>query len=422
MEGLYNFLYESTYNINRDSSPGVPLMSNFKTNGELFDSPVRISLTGDCHNIVTMRELVALAALHSVYIMSTEDLKDGIDGFAQSASYPVRPFVKNEVNKLKKADQNGRTPRIIVNESVVTQLATYAVYCDAYPNQKKELGESSVCLGIGFTPAKILKVIDRFERLRNNEFPAVSNDVSGWEQGFSFQLFLFVVCTYFRCFTNANNKLLRFLINYAICKADCIYVMPNGQCVRKKVAGLMPSGILPTAVFNSIARFLLSILMGCWGIFMGDDACEYTPDPVRSAREADDMGINIKQDVSKDDGTIEHNIIPLTVEIDGRHELVDGLQFCSATLHVDGRCTPADGSLLKSLFKAIAYGGGGKGITYTQAVQCNTVRCTSDKAFSQLLLNAERVYAAAVRKGIDIEYNPEDIINLGVQHPYVLID
>lgn len=418
MEDLYAFLYESTFHLNRDSSPGVPLMATYKTNGDLFDSKIRISLSGDTDNIVTMRELVALAALHSIYVMSTQDIEDGIHGIELSASFPVRAFVKNEVNKLKKSDDNGRTPRIIVNESVVTQLATYAVYYDIGQNQVKSLGESSVCLGIGFTHDKVLSVVRKFETLRGRKYPAVSNDVSGWEQGFSFQLFLFVVCTYCRCFVNGNFKLLRFLINYAICKADCVYVMPNGECVIKLWAGLMPSGILLTAMFNSIARFLLSILMGCWGVFMGDDACEYTSDPHRSALEAESMGVNIKKDVVHADGTVERNIIPLTYEVEGEHRLLDGLQFCSATLHEDGLCTPSDGSLVKSLYKAIAY----KGITYTQSVQCNTVRCTTDKAFRQLLDNAARVCEAARRMGIEVEYHPEEIINLGVQPLYTLLD
>lgn len=418
MEQIYEFLYHATFHVNGSSSPGVPLMSSFKTNNDLFESDTLISLTGDTKNIVTMRELVALAATHSVYMMSMYDFEDGIDGIKSSASYPVRSFVKNEVNKVKKSDENGPTPRIIVNESVVTQLATYSVYCDVYPNFKKDLGESSICLGIGFTKAKVLSVVNKFERDRGGRYPAVSNDVSGWEQGFSFELFLFVVCTYFRCFTNRNAKLLRFLINYAVCKADCIYVMPNGECVRKKYAGLMPSGILLTAVFNSIARFLLSILMGCWGVFMGDDACEYTPNPSRAAEEAEKMGVNIKKDVQRPDGTWEINIIPLTVDVDNKHILIDGLQFCSATLHTDGLCTPTDSSLVKSLYKAIAY----KGITYTQAVQCNTVRCTTDNAFNQLLANADRIHKAALRAGIDVEYNPDEVINFGIPLPYVLQD
>lgn len=364
-----NFISSCIPSVNMDSSPGVPFMHYHVSNGMLFDSDNRHSICLDYTS--TMRDIVIDTALWIAYKMSTMYYESAEQAIADAVAFPFRPFIKGEATKSKKTNANGPTPRLIINTSIPCMLASYLVYNDMHPNSKRLVGDSPITLGFGTSRKTVSKVVGSFEKARDEKFPAVSNDVGGWEQGFSFQLMLIAVRIYYESFQNKSTNLWRFLYNYSLLCADCYYVMPDGEIVRKLLSALMPSGILFTAIFNSLARNFLSRVMGCYGIYMGDDACEYTADPKRAADIALSVRLNLKVDEQ----------ITLTHEVDGKHKLLDGLHFCSAVLYPDGSHSPTRSSLYKSVLSAFT---GLRKSTYQELVEANTVRCTTRESFEEL--------------------------------------
>lgn len=401
-EDIRNFLFHCVPSVNPDATPGVPYMFYFPDNKTMFSSDVQFYITP--HVLAPARSIVVDTALWIVYKTSTTQYGCALDAMSDAAAFPFRPFVKGESTKIKKRNANGKTPRLIINTTTANVLASYVVYNDVGLNAKRPIGESPITLGYGVARDTVKSVVHCFESRRKNKYPAVSNDIGGWEQGFSFQLMLIACRIYHACFTNnvgtSGVLLWRFLSNYALLCADCVYVMPNGQLVQKLVASLMPSGILFTAIFNSLARFFLSRVMGCFGIFMGDDACEYTSDPARAAAIAVDVGLNIKVDEQ----------IVLTEPVDDEFRLIDGLHFCSAVLYANGDHVPSDSSLMKSVLSALT---GLKKATFQEIVEANTLRCNTQQGYDNLIrtaLHIQRLYQA---NGGSLDFDPDKVRNFG---------
>lgn len=371
-------------------------------NRDLFASKDKYAITPDFYQ--TMGTIVIDTALWIVYKTSTKVYGSAVEAINDAAAFPFRPFIKGESTKKKKSNLNGRTPRLIINTTTANVLASYVVYNDIGPNVKRPVGSSPICLGYGIARDTIKAVVNCFESRRNKEHPAVSNDIGGWEQGFSFQLMLIACRIYFACFTNTAGQsgkfLWNFLYNYAILCADCVYIMPDGELVQKLFASLMPSGILFTAIFNSLARFFLSRVMGCFGIFMGDDACEYTDDPSNARLVASSIGLNIKLDEE----------VVLTREEEGKHVLIDGLHFCSAVLFATGEHLPTDSSLMKSVISALT---GLKKATFQEIVEANSIRCTTTEGFQKLIEAATHIAEVYRKHGGTINFDPTLVRNFG---------
>lgn len=388
--------------INPDATPGVPYMYYHANNRALFSSDMLYYITPEIST--TMKDIVVSTAMWIVYCTSTKHYSDSIAAIHDAAAFPFRPFIKGESTKTKKQNANGNTPRLIINTTTANVLASYVIYNDTGLNNKRPVGTSPVTLGYGVSRETVKSVVNCFESRRDNKYPAVSNDIGGWEQGFSFQLMLIACRIYYSCFTNiggvSGDYLWNFLSNYAILCADCVYIMPDGQLVQKIVASLMPSGILFTAIFNSLARFFLSRVMGCYGIFMGDDACEYTSDPARAKTIASNIGLNVKADEE----------VVLTEYRDGVHLLRDGLHFCSAVLFPNGDHLPSDSSLLKSVISALS---GLKKASFQQIVEANTLRCNTKQGYDNLIKQAIHIQTVYNNHGGNLDFDPALVRNFG---------
>jgi len=174
--------------------------------------------------------------------------------------------------------------------------------------------------------------------------------------------------------------------------------MPDGELVQKLVASLMPSGILFTAIFNSLARFFLSRVMGCYGIYMGDDACEFTNNPTRARLVGHEIGLNVKLDEE----------IILTKQVGKEHLIVDGLHFCSAVLYADGSHVPTQSSLNKSVVSGLT---GLKKATFQEIVEANTVRCNTKEGYDNLIKAATRVADLYRARGGQVDFDPDTVRN-----------
>lgn len=391
---MRNFFSRSLESVNPDSSPGIPYMFWHTSNASLTASDNKHQILPGV--FLTMREIVINTSIWMTYCMCTKQYNGSMEALADGATVPFRPFVKGECTKMKKKNENGTIPRLIINGSLALTLSSHCVYNDTYPNVKKEVGQSAIMLGFGISKSILQRVFGYFERKRAKKYPAVSNDVSGWEKGVSLQLMLIAVSIYFKCFVNANQSLWNYLVNYAILCCDCVYFMPDGEIVQKVIASLMPSGILLTAILNSICRFFLSLVMGCRGIFMGDDACEYTADPEFASRIAEDVRLNIKADEQ-------------VVLTDDHLELIDGLHFCSAVIYSDGSQSPVDSSLKKSLLSSLS---GLKKTTFQDIVQANAIRCTTPDSFNRLLVLADELHSQILDHGLDVDFDPMSVIDV----------
>lgn len=402
-EDIHNFLYHCVPIVNPDATPGVPYMYYYADNRSLFASKIEYYLTPDYG--ARMLDIVVDTALWIVYCTATKSYGDARSAINDAAAFPFRPFIKGETTKMKKKNKNGNTPRLIINTTTANVLASYVVYNDTGPNQKRPIGTSPITLGYGVARDTVRSVVSCFETRRANKYPAVSNDIGGWEQGFSFQLMLIACSIYYSCFTNTSGEsgefLWNFLSNYAILCADCVYIMPDGELVQKKVASLMPSGILFTAIFNSLARFFLSRVMGCFGIFMGDDACEFTSNPERAKDIAQQIGLNIKTDEE----------VVLTSRRGNEYVLEDGLHFCSAILFPNGDHLPNDSSILKSVISALT---GLKKASFQEIVQANTLRCNTQEGFDRLIKYALRIQEVYNNNGGNVDFDPTKIHNFGI--------
>lgn len=395
---MRSFIRSCIPSVNMDSSPGVPFMHYYVTNGKLFESEDLYSVCLDYQ--LTMHDIVVESALWIAYRTSTRYYTSAEDAMKDAVAFPFRPFIKGEATKSKKTNANGPTPRLIINTSIPCMLASYLVYNDMFPNSKRVAGDSPITLGFGASKSIVSRVVGSFEKARGERFPAVSNDVGGWEQGFAFQLMLIAVRIYYECFQNKSTHLWRFLYNYALLCADCYYVMPDGEIVRKTLSALMPSGILFTAIFNSLARNFLSRVMGCYGIYMGDDACEYTSDPCEAARIALEVRLNLKVDEQ----------VVLTKEINGKHVLVDGLHFCSAVLYPDGSHSPTRSSLYKSVLSAFT---GLRKSTFQELIEANTVRCTTPESFDELCRIAQSLADQYISLNGSVSFDRDAVRNFG---------
>lgn len=372
-----------------ESSPGFPLMHTYSTNAKLLESEDLIELTFSVSgnvmvSSVSMKEIVALAALWQTFTMCTYTFTSGLEAYEMGAVLPNRMFIKNEINPTRKVDAHGcTTPRGIVNESVIAQLSSTLIYPGTLGGFMPVLS-NRMMIGFGVTRDIVAGVV-KFVKNRCGDKAVVSDDIKGFEKNFSAELLALAAGIHSRNLKSHNSKL--YMRNFALTRSDNVYVMPDGEIIRKKVPSLMPSGIILTTLFNCIGRLFLVFKAGGDGIVLGDDCVEWHDEVSFMVFMYIQMGIDIRDIV----------------------ECVDCIKFCSASLYENGDHIPDDSSLFDSFVQALL-----SKTNFNMVVGANLDRCLGVEAKSRCYAMADKVAKLAALRGHDCKYVPSDALEIGV--------
>lgn len=381
------YLLNQRSSLNGEASPGVPFMTKFQTNSKLFDSTdvIQLNYLVDDEMIeinVSWTEIVVLNALWQAFLLSTCEMDDftGGESYLNGMFPPHRMFIKNEINPNRKSDENGTTPRSIVNLPVSSTLCATLAYPGSI-GEFKPLGSSRMMIGYGVTADNIRKVIRKIEEISVTGKVRVSDDISGFERNFSEQLFAISAGIHSR--TLRSNTSVKFLYNYSTVRTDNVYLLPGGILVRKKTPSLMPSGDLFTTLINCIARLTLARMIGNDAIVAGDDCIDITDD------------LNVMED----------NYKKLGIQVRDLEVCTDEYYFCSATLRPNGDHIPTESSFVDSFVRAVA-----AGESLTQCVTANIPRCIGLEAYQRCFSCAEYVNRLAADCGLNTDWTPLNVV------------
>lgn len=247
--------------INRSSHPGDPWGQFGSTKGEILD------LYGD-ELIAAVRERIQRLWDNEIFGLTPEELVSY--GYCDV----VRTFIKNEPHSKKKFDE--RRFRLISSCSITEELIHSLVYRNG---MEVEINNWHNCPS---KPGMGLSLDSQQELLFNDVKPwldeITSTDVSGWDWNMKRWLFdLIGECHVWQSVgsVEALANLSEIVSKTIHCMCNSIFLTSDGRLVDPGVDGIMKSGLVVTAYFNSKGRWICAVLTGSdRAITMGDDCGE----------------------------------------------------------------------------------------------------------------------------------------------------
>jgi hypothetical protein len=193
---------------------------------------------------------------------------------------PVRLFIKNEPHPVAKLKQERY--RLISSCSIIDEIIFGLVF------RRQNFAEIETWMNIPSKPGMGLSLDEQQKAVFDHVKPwidqAVSSDVSGWDWSMRRWVFDLLVETHIILTESGDNGFYSAIVkNLAYCLYTSLFVTSDGRVFKVGFQGIMKSGSLITACWNSRARAMVARLaagleaIGFDCITMGDDCCEKIP-------------------------------------------------------------------------------------------------------------------------------------------------
>ncbi len=250
-------------NVPPGSSPGFPLMLDYASNSDIFDSP----LAFDLFKRLFRDRLVKIVNTDFENMSPLELVKAGLCD-------PMRVFGKNEPHKIEKIE-TGRL-RMIMSVSLIDNAMHRIVSHPCHLAEKINACPSMIGANLK-SPEQCKELIDSV--FGQSEYVVFSNDMSGWDHRVE-EAELDVACRarLLNCNPDRHwifDKLVKFMF-YSMARK--VFLFSDGSMIEQLDYGILPSGWFCTGNVNGEIRTLAAIRGGAVDCFnMGDDCIERWP-------------------------------------------------------------------------------------------------------------------------------------------------
>jgi hypothetical protein len=272
------------WDVQSNSSPGIPYVKLGKKNSDLFKDD---SLRGFILSAVAQR--VRRVCNHTQLEISKMCPRELVEAGLVD---PIKVFIKQEPHKMAKI-KAGKL-RIISNVSIVDQLIE-RLLCS---NQNKvEINRWRTCPskpGMGLHDDGLQELYDEVVSAQKSGLRLAETDISGWDWNVKDWLLSLDAELRADLYHAPEGSALRHLLWFrGFAVARKVFCLSDGTLFEQTVPGIQASGSYNTSSSNSRMRIILAYLVGCaWAIAMGDDDVEEAVDG--AAAKYVDLGFQVK--------------------------------------------------------------------------------------------------------------------------------